>query len=107
MANKRLAQSFQVSLILIAAFVLSSCMAISPSPLRQQQLSLNQTALLLELKGQPTRILDGDTFDLLSTTREVSRIRLKGIDAPEKTQPFGEAAKQYLSQLITDRTVTV
>jgi len=107
MANKQLAQSFQVSLILIGAFVLSGCVAISPSPLRQQQFSLHQAAPLFELKGQPTRILDGDTFDLLSTTHEVSRIRLKGIDAPEKTQPFGEAAKQYLSQLIADRTVTV
>ncbi|HRI61437.1 MAG TPA: thermonuclease family protein [Saprospiraceae bacterium] len=60
------------------------------------------------LRGQATGIVDGDTFDLLPFARapvEVVRIRLEGIDAPEKGQPYGKAAKQYLSDLIFGKDV--
>jgi len=35
------------------------------------------------------------------------KIRLRGIDAPEKKQPFGRAAGRYLSSLVADREVRV
>lgn len=60
------------------------------------------------LRGQVTGIVDGDTFDLLpfaSPPVEAIRIRLEGIDAPEKSQPYGKAAKQYLSDLIFGKDV--
>ncbi|MCB9913232.1 MAG: thermonuclease family protein [Planctomycetes bacterium] len=44
--------------------------------------------------GKVIRVLDGDTYDVLNG-REVVRIRLYGVDAPEKTQDFGQVAKTF------------
>ncbi|HHW0967567.1 thermonuclease family protein [Klebsiella pneumoniae] len=48
-----------------------------------------------------TRILDGDTLEIKDDS-ELIRIRLVDIDAPEKSQPFGQRAKQKLSELVKD-----
>lgn len=61
-----------------------------------------------------TRILDGDTFHCLpATTVSGAKIhkdgtitvRLRGIDAPEKRQPFGIDAQESLKELIGRKTV--
>jgi len=52
------------------------------------------------------RVLDGDTIDVLHDGH-LERIRLNGIDAPEKGQPYGRRAKQFLSDLVAGKTVTV
>jgi endonuclease YncB( thermonuclease family) len=60
------------------------------------------------LHGCAVGIVDGDTFDLLPLAPapvEAVRIRLEGIDAPEKGQPYGKAAKQYLNELIFGKAV--
>ncbi len=44
-------------------------------------------------------VADGDTITLLDSNRQQHRIRLAGIDAPEKAQPFGQRSKQHLSEL--------
>jgi hypothetical protein len=44
-------------------------------------------------------VADGDTITLLDNNRQQHRIRLAGIDAPEKAQPFGQRSKQHLSEL--------
>jgi micrococcal nuclease len=58
------------------------------------------------LQGKAVRIIDGDTFDLLvgATTH---RIRLAGIDAPEKKQDFSNASKQFLGELCNGQLLTV
>lgn len=58
------------------------------------------------LKGKAVRIIDGDTFDLL-VDKTIHRIRLAGIDAPEKGQAFGTAAKQLLGNLCAGEFLTV
>ncbi len=58
------------------------------------------------LKGKAVRIVDGDTFDLL-VDKTTHRIRLAGIDAPEKGQDFGTASKQLLGTLCAGTIVTV
>lgn len=58
------------------------------------------------LKGKAVRIIDGDTFDLLVGTT-THRIRLAGIDAPEKKQDFYNASKQLLGQLCNGQLLTV
>lgn len=58
------------------------------------------------LKGKVVRIVDGDTFDLL-VDKTTHRIRLAGIDAPEKSQDFGTAAKQLLGALCAGEILTV
>ena len=47
------------------------------------------------------RIIDGDTF----VTEKDERIRLLGINAPELTDPDGEAAKRFLEEKILGETV--
>ena len=48
---------------------------------------------------KPGSIYDGDTLRLLGDNREL-KIRLCGIDAPEKQMPLGIEARDYLRSLI-------
>ncbi|MBO9681078.1 MAG: thermonuclease family protein [Flavisolibacter sp.] len=57
--------------------------------------------------GKVVSIADGDTFTLLSNENKQIKIRLHGIDCPEKKQDFGQVAKQKLSDLIFGKTVRV
>lgn len=59
------------------------------------------------LIGRVVGISDGDTLTLLDTTNIQHKIRLSGIDSPEKGQPFGQHCKQSLSELVYGRTVAV
>jgi endonuclease YncB( thermonuclease family) len=52
-------------------------------------------------------VADGDTLTLLTPAKTQVKVRLDQIDAPEKNQPFGDAAKRGLSDLVFDRTVEV
>ena len=56
--------------------------------------------------GKVVAVLDGDTIEVLHHGR-AERIRLKGIDCPEKKQPFGQKAKQFTSTLAFGKTITV
>jgi len=60
-----------------------------------------------DFAGRIVGVIDGDTVDLLTDAKVLMRIRLSGIDAPEKKQPFGNAAKRMLSALTFDRRVVV
>lgn len=53
------------------------------------------------------KILDGDTVDVLIADNTTRRIRLAGIDAPEKAQAFGNRAKQQLADLVGGQVVQV
>jgi endonuclease YncB( thermonuclease family) len=46
---------------------------------------------------------DGDTLTLLDGNHQQHRIRIAGIDALEKGQPFGERSKQHLAILAFGR----
>lgn len=50
-------------------------------------------------------VLDGDTIDVLENGKSL-RIRLANIDAPEKSQPFGQASKKSLSDLCYGKDAT-
>lgn len=52
-------------------------------------------------------ITDGDTFKGLTHDNQQVKCRIFGIDAPEKKQAFGNRSKQYLSDLIFGKTVTI
>ena len=54
--------------------------------------------------GPVVAVLDGDTIEVLHNTHP-ERIRLSGIDCPEKGQAFGTRAKQATSRLVFGRDV--
>lgn len=57
-------------------------------------------------RGKVVSISDGDTFRLLVRGREI-RVRLSGIDCPERGQAFGTRAKQFSSEMIFGRQIRV
>ena len=56
------------------------------------------------LTGRIVGVSDGDTLTLLDAEHVPHKIRVAGIDAPEKRQPFGDRSKTNLSALAYNRT---
>ena len=56
--------------------------------------------------GKVVGVSDGDTIKVMRAGRAV-KVRLHGIDCPEKKQPFGTRAKRYTSDMAFGRQVTV
>jgi micrococcal nuclease len=59
-----------------------------------------------DLAGRVIGVSDGDTMTVL-VDRSPVKVRLNGIDAPERGQAFGARAKQFASELAFGREVTV
>lgn len=56
------------------------------------------------ITGTVTRVADGDTLTI-ATSQGPRKIRLNGIDAPERHQPFGEQSRVSLTDLTEGRTI--
>ncbi|MFC1837249.1 thermonuclease family protein [Thermodesulfobacteriota bacterium] len=52
-------------------------------------------------------VTDGDTIKVYNADQGQVKIRLYGIDSPEKGQPYGKAAGKHLASLIAGATVEV
>lgn len=59
------------------------------------------------LVGRVVGVRDGDTVTVLDANQRQHKIRLSGIDAPEKGQPFGTRSKEHLSRLAFGKGVAV
>jgi endonuclease YncB( thermonuclease family) len=59
---------------------------------------------LHSVKGRVVKIVDGDTYDLLLPDGTL-RIRMEGIDAPEKGMAYYHAAKNYLGALCSGKVI--
>jgi endonuclease YncB( thermonuclease family) len=59
------------------------------------------------IAGRVVGVSDGDSITVLDTYKVQHKIRLAGIDAPEKAQAFGNRSKESLSDLVFSKTVTV
>ncbi|MDQ3278450.1 MAG: thermonuclease family protein [Bacteroidota bacterium] len=57
--------------------------------------------------GRVVAVSDGDTFRLLTDENKTVRIRMHGIDAPEKAQDYGTRSKEVLSDLIFSKRVRI
>lgn len=55
---------------------------------------------------QVIRIVDGDTIVVLKDGESV-KIRLEGIDCPEKKQPYGQTAKEFTKKLCNNKRITL
>ena len=59
------------------------------------------------ITGTVVRITDGDTVVVLDANKVQYKIRLVGIDAPEKKQAYGKKSKENLSDLVAGKHVVV
>ena len=59
-----------------------------------------------EFSGPVVSVLDGDTIEVLHHQR-AERIRLSGIDCPEKGQAYGQKAKDAVADLAFRKEVTL
>ena len=65
-----------------------------------------QPCLAADYTGKVVAVIDGDTIEVLHH-QHPERIRLSGIDCPEKGQAYGQKAKQAASALAFGKEVTV
>ena len=65
-----------------------------------------QPCLAADYTGKVVAVIDGDTIEVLHH-QHPERIRLSGIDCPEKGQAFGKRARQAASDLAFGKQVTV
>jgi micrococcal nuclease len=63
-------------------------------------------AAFADFSGKVVAVKDGDTLEVMKE-RVAVRVRLYGIDCPEKGQAFGQRAKQFASDLAFGKTVRV
>lgn len=54
---------------------------------------------------QVIAITDGDSLTCLLKNKKPLHVRLADIDAPEKNQPFGNKAKQFLAKLVYQKSI--
>jgi endonuclease YncB( thermonuclease family) len=60
-----------------------------------------------ELFGTVVAVADGDTLTVLDASRRQHKIRLSGIDAPERRQAYGERSKQHLAAIVFQKPARV
>ncbi len=63
--------------------------------------------VLGDIRGLVVGVTDGDTVTVLDEEKHSHKVRLYGIDAPEKRQDYGERAKEALSKAIYKKRVLV
>ncbi len=59
------------------------------------------------LTGKVVKITDGDTLYVLDANYKEHKIRLAGIDAPERKQAYGLAARKHLASMVAGKQVTI
>lgn len=67
--------------------------------------ALNPTSK--ELRGKVVAVIDGDTYDVLTVHQQRYRIRMEGIDAPERGMRFYKESKNYLTAVALGKQVSV
>ncbi len=69
-------------------------------------LALSFPAQAATINGKAINVADGDTITILDTDNNQHRIRINGIDAPEKVQPFGDRSRQNMARMVAGKEVT-
>src|SRR2546422_7359342 len=69
-------------------------------------LLLESAIAFADFTGRVVGVTDGDTIKVMHNGR-AEKIRLHGIDCPEKGQPYGTKAKQFTSEMVFGKTVTL
>jgi len=61
----------------------------------------------LTIHGKVVSVADGDTITILDEGKQQTKIRLYGIDTPEKAQAFGKKAKKFTASLTAGKQAKV
>ncbi len=69
--------------------------------------AVSAAAAAAEIAGRVVAVSDGDTLTVLDGARREVRVRLAEIDTPESGQPYGDRARQALSDLAFGKAVRV
>ena len=59
------------------------------------------------LTGKVVKITDGDTLTILDANYKEHKIRLAGIDAPQRKQAYGLASRKHLASIVAGQRVAV
>ena len=70
-------------------------------------LVLGNMAAAKVIHGRVVGVSDGDSVTVLDAQKAPHKIRLAGIDAPERAQAYGQKAKASLSELVFGQSVDV
>ena len=89
-------------MILAMGLVLAS-LSINPVEATKEAHAADIETLHVRVVG----VHDGDTLTALTADKRQLKVRLHGIDAPELGQPFGQASKRALSDLVFGKQVTL
>ncbi len=68
---------------------------------------LSLTASADTLTSKVVKITDGDTLYVLDANYKEHKIRLAGIDAPERKQAYGLAFRKYLASIVAGKQVSI
>jgi endonuclease YncB( thermonuclease family) len=60
-----------------------------------------------DFSAKVVNIVDGDTIDVLDSYNQKLRIRLLGIDTPERKQHFGYESYFYLNKILNGKSVVI
>ncbi len=86
--------------------VLLLCPGCTPATTPAASVSTRQGA---GITGKVVSVHDGDTLTLQSGGKgsKKLKVRLEGVDAPEIGQPYGDASRQALNNMVYGRVVTI
>ncbi|MBC6301547.1 thermonuclease family protein [Listeria booriae] len=118
-------RKYLLSLSLILTLLLASCsVTLSPPTISEPTVpdtvakypetdSVTPTPALKKIDAHVLRVLDGDTFEVITASKEKKTVRMLLIDTPESVHPskpvmpYGKEASDFAKELLTDKDVTL
>jgi len=68
--------------------------------------SIAKSAAPWSVKGTVTKVVDGDTLHVVDGAQQLHKIRIAGIDTPERGQPHVRTSRAHLARLVDGRPVS-
>lgn len=78
-----------------------------PSVIVQSPATLYGKEITTAYQGKCIKVVDGDTLDLLTAENQTIRFRFESVDCPERGQPFGSTATEFIKQAAIGREIVV
>lgn len=111
MNKMHLSRKLTLPALLLSILILSACLGnleVKPGSYKKlpEGVSISKYGTLLA-QGKVVSVADADTITVLGKDKKRYRIRLQGIDAPEKKQAYGALCKTKMTQLLKNQRVDV